>query len=204
MTTSGEKTLYCKHSPSERTMFGVELQHGYETCLGCQLPYLPGSPNSRLRLGDQLGTVPPPGAGQVPSLSGRSSGSPAYKSSTETIRGQSKPVSREAKGFFASLFDFKFTSFITLRFLGVFYAVVVILILLSSALFFFAILSAGGPYALVAIFIPIVTLVYLVLTRVCMEMIAMFFRIGENSSVMAAASTSGLAPTLLEADSTRT
>jgi hypothetical protein len=48
VTQPGEKPLYCRHSPSERTMLGVDRQHGSETCLGCKLPYLPGSPNSRL------------------------------------------------------------------------------------------------------------------------------------------------------------
>jgi len=93
----------------------------------------------------------------------------------------------EAKGFFASLFDFGFTSFITLKFLRLIYGVLVVLILLAGVVFFVASISQGGLYILFAIVIvPIVTLIYLVLTRVSMEMVAIFFRIGENTNLMAA------------------
>jgi len=93
----------------------------------------------------------------------------------------------ETKGFFASLFDFGFTSFITLKFLRLIYGVLVVLILLAGVVFFVASISQGGLYILFAIVIvPIVTLIYLVLTRVSMEMVAIFFRIGENTNLMAA------------------
>jgi uncharacterized membrane protein len=100
----------------------------------------------------------------------------------------------ETKGFFASLFDFGFTSFITLRFLRVIYGVLVVLILLIAVVAFVGMLSQGGLYILLAIVVvPIVTLLYLVMTRVSMEMVALFFRIGENTSMMAA-SASGAGP----------
>ena len=93
----------------------------------------------------------------------------------------------ETKGFFASLFDFGFTSFITLKFLRLIYAVLVVLILLTGVVFFVASIAQGGLYILFAIVIvPILTLIYLVLTRVSMEMVAIFFRIGENTNLMAA------------------
>jgi hypothetical protein len=43
-----EKPLFCTHSPSERTRLGVDRQNGSNTCLGCELPYAPGSPNSQI------------------------------------------------------------------------------------------------------------------------------------------------------------
>jgi len=93
----------------------------------------------------------------------------------------------ETKGFFASLFDFGFTSFITLKFLRLIYAVLLVLILLTGVVFFVASIAQGGLYILFAIVIvPILTLIYLVLTRVSMEMVAIFFRIGENTNLMAA------------------
>jgi Domain of unknown function (DUF4282) len=93
----------------------------------------------------------------------------------------------ETKGFFASLFDFGFTSFITLKFLRLIYGVLLVLILLTGVVFFVASISQGGLYILIAIVIvPIVTLIDLVLMRVSMEMVAIFFRIGENTTVMAA------------------
>jgi Domain of unknown function (DUF4282) len=97
----------------------------------------------------------------------------------------------EAKGFFASLFDFGFTSFITLKILRVLYGVLVVLILLTGVGSFVGLISQGGAFVAIAIIIvPIVTLIYLVLMRVSMEMIALFFRIGENTSVMAASAGS--------------
>src|SRR5665647_1216187 len=97
----------------------------------------------------------------------------------------------ETKGFFASLFDFGFTSFITLKFLRLIYGVLVVLILLAGVVFFVASISQGGLYILFAIVIvPILTLIYLVLTRVSMEMVAIFFRIGENTNLMAASAGS--------------
>jgi hypothetical protein len=185
----GQKPLYCRHSPSERTMLGVDRQQGSEICLGCRLPYLPGSPNSRLRSGDQLGTVLPPDVGTVPTTSVGGGGKPVYRSGTGTGGGRRTPNNQiEAKGFFASLFDFGFTSFITLKFLSVIYGVVAVLILLTSVVLLVVSLSQGGNYAVLAIVvIPIVALFYLVVTRVSLEIVALFFRIGENTSLMVAA-----------------
>jgi len=91
----------------------------------------------------------------------------------------------EAKGFFASLFDFGFTSFITLKFLRLIYGFLVVLILLTGVILLVAGLSQGGASAVLGIlFVPIITLIYLVLTRVSLEIVALFFRIGENTSLM--------------------
>jgi hypothetical protein len=46
-TQPGQEPLYCRHSRFQRTALGVDREHGSEICLGCKLPYLPGSPNSR-------------------------------------------------------------------------------------------------------------------------------------------------------------
>jgi len=103
----------------------------------------------------------------------------------------SSPGSRlEAKGFFGSLFDFGFTSFITLKFLKLIYTVLVVLILIGGVVFLIAGLTQGGGSAVASIIlVPIVTLVYLIFARIYMEIIALFFRIGENTSLMAAALT---------------
>jgi hypothetical protein len=93
----------------------------------------------------------------------------------------------ETKGFFAALFDFGFTSFITLKFLRVIYTLLVCLILLVGLLFLVYGLSQGGGSAVAFIFLaPLATLFYLIFVRIYMELIAMFFRIGENTSIMAA------------------
>ena len=101
----------------------------------------------------------------------------------------------ETKGFFSGLFDFGFTSFITLRFLKVIYTILVGLILLTGVVFFIAAISQGGVGVVVAIvLVPIATLLYLVIARVYMELVALFFRIGENTSIMARALSNGSTP----------
>lgn len=94
----------------------------------------------------------------------------------------------EAKGLIAGLFDFGFTSFITLKFLRVIYTCLVVLICLGGAVLLLAGLSRGGFGALLGlVVVPLLTLLYLVFARVWMETIALFFRIGENTTAMAAA-----------------
>ncbi len=89
----------------------------------------------------------------------------------------------QQKNFLASLFDFGFTSFVTLRFLKVIYAIFVVLILLGGLFFLIGGLSTGNGLAIIGaiIFAPLVTLVYLVFARIMFEVIAMFFRIGDNT-----------------------
>jgi Domain of unknown function (DUF4282) len=103
--------------------------------------------------------------------------------------------SMETKGFFAALFDFGFTSFVTLRFLKVIYAILVCVILLFGLIFLIGGLAAGGGELVLAIILaPTITLLYLIFTRVYMEIIALFFRIGENTSIMAAHLSGGAPP----------
>ena len=93
----------------------------------------------------------------------------------------------EARGLFAGLFDFGFTAFITLKFLRVIYAILMVLIVLGGLFFFLALASRGAAAILLAlIVVPLVTLLYLIFARISMELIALLFRIGENTSIMAA------------------
>jgi hypothetical protein len=101
----------------------------------------------------------------------------------------------EAKSFFAGLFDFGFTSFVTLKFLRVIYTILVVAICLMGVVFLIAGFAQGGISAFLALILaPLMTLLYLVFARIWMETIALFFRIGENTSVMAAALTQQQAP----------
>ena len=100
----------------------------------------------------------------------------------------------QTKGFFAALFDFSFTSFITLKFLKVIYGVLVVVVLLTGLLFLVVGLARGGAGAVLSIVaVPLVTLLYLVMVRIWMELIALFFRIGENTSIMARSMAGGAA-----------
>ena len=49
LTQPAEKPSYCRHSPSERGALGRYGQDGSEICIGCRLPYAPGSPGPGLR-----------------------------------------------------------------------------------------------------------------------------------------------------------
>src|SRR6516162_294275 len=90
--------------------------------------------------------------------------------------------SLDHRGFFAGLFDFGFTTFITLKFLKVIYAILVVLILLGGLFFFIATLAQGGAsIAFGLTVVPLGTFLYLIFARVSMEIIALFFRIGENT-----------------------
>lgn len=60
LTQPDGKPLYCRHSPAERTMLGADREHGSATCLGCELPYAPGSPNSGLAPTRFLNAPPAP------------------------------------------------------------------------------------------------------------------------------------------------
>jgi cellulose synthase/poly-beta-1,6-N-acetylglucosamine synthase-like glycosyltransferase len=94
----------------------------------------------------------------------------------------------DQKGFFATLFDFSFTSFLTIKFLKVIYGLLMGLIALGALVFLIAGLSQGGSAALVTfIVVPAVALVYLVIVRISMEAVALFFRIGENTSALVTA-----------------
>ena len=106
-------------------------------------------------------------------------------------------ASLEYKGFFAALFDFSFTSFLTLKFLKVIYALLVAFTLLFGLLFLIFGLSRGGAGAVLSLFlVPLVTFLCLLLARVLTEGLALFFRIGENTSIIAGALSAGVAPTV--------
>ncbi len=92
------------------------------------------------------------------------------------------------RGFFASLFDLNFTSFITLRFIKIIYGIALVLIGLATLVFFIAGLSRGGVTAVASFFlVPLAGLAYLVVARIYLELIAVLFRIGENTTKITAA-----------------
>jgi hypothetical protein len=100
----------------------------------------------------------------------------------------------EAKGLFATLFDFGFTSFLTLKFLRLIYTVLTVAVLVFGGAFMLLMLSRGGVGIVFGlIIVPLVVFIYLLILRISMESVALFFRIGENTSLIASrlASPSG-------------
>ena len=105
------------------------------------------------------------------------------------------------RGFFNSLFDLSFTSFITTKIIKVIY----VLTLIGIALFTLALVvssfqkSAGLGMFVLLIAAPIGAMIYTIYTRVILEFIIQVFRIGEllrdqNSMQHAAFSAAGWLP----------
>ena len=94
-------------------------------------------------------------------------------------------------GIIKSLFDFKVTSFITMRVIRFLYALLTILTLLFGVAAMITGLVGGyggGPSRiLVLILVPIGTLLYLILIRLWIEFLANLYRIGDNTQKMVSA-----------------
>ncbi len=90
--------------------------------------------------------------------------------------------SDEAKGLLRSLFDFGFTSLITLKVIRFVYALLVILLSIGAIFFFIAGIASGTISGILSslIFVPLGYLVYLILTRIWMEILIVVFRLGED------------------------
>jgi uncharacterized membrane protein YphA (DoxX/SURF4 family) len=91
-----------------------------------------------------------------------------------------------AKGLLRSLYDFGFTSLITTRIIKFVYALLVISYSIVAVILLLVGLasrnSAGILFAI--IFVPIFYLIYLIMLRILMEMIVVFFKIGEDVHVI--------------------
>ena len=96
--------------------------------------------------------------------------------------GAAPSESFDAKGFIRSLYEFGFTSLITPKVIRFVYALLVILFSIGAVLTLFTFLaSRSGPVIVFGlIFIPVFYLVYLILLRIVMELIVVFFKMGED------------------------
>ena len=90
----------------------------------------------------------------------------------------------EEKGFFASLFDISFTSFVTVRIIKVIYVITLVLIGLAALVFIVAAFadSVGAGVFVLVILAPVVSLLYVIYTRVLLEIVIAIFRIAENTA----------------------
>ena len=87
----------------------------------------------------------------------------------------------EQKGFFGKLFDFSFEEFVTPSIIRVVYIIILIVVSLSAIFFLIAGLVSGDGGTIVAalIFAPLFWLLYVILTRIWMEIVVVIFRIVE-------------------------
>lgn len=98
---------------------------------------------------------------------------------------QQSSVKAESRGFFEALFDFSFSSFITIKFAKFVYAlciIVVAFIYLASVIAAFS--SGGGEGVLTLFFGALVALVQIIFTRVALEGIISIVRTAQNTAVL--------------------
>ena len=124
-------------------------------------------------------SYPPGGPGGPPPPSGGGPGGPGYPSYPS---GAGHPGGAGAKGFFGSLFDFSFNSFVTpriVKFVYVLATLVIGMILLFWIIAAFATRSAALGI-LVLIIAPIIALLYLALIRMTLEFYYSVVRMSED------------------------
>ena len=88
----------------------------------------------------------------------------------------------EEKSFFSSLFDFSFSSFITLRVIRVLYVIVLVLLGLGSIVQFVSLIIAFKAIGVVlaVVFVPIFFFLDLIAARIGMEVLILIFDIGKD------------------------
>jgi len=104
----------------------------------------------------------------------------------------------QGKGFFAELFDFSFSEFITTKIIKVLFVLAVI----ASAIGGLAVLGTGITYMswsplrglLMIILSPVAFILYVIAARVYLELIMIIFRIAENTEEIAKRGQSGAPP----------
>ncbi len=92
------------------------------------------------------------------------------------------PPPLDAKSFVRSLYDFGFTSLIATRVIKFVYAALVILYSVVSVFLLLAALATGKPADIVfgIIFVPVFYFLYVIWLRILMELIVVFFKLGED------------------------
>ena len=95
---------------------------------------------------------------------------------------QGSAVAASAKGFLAALFDFNFDTFITPKIIKAVYIVVTAVIGLAAAGFLLSAVLSGEPGLIVAalVGVPLVSIVYLALARMTLELYFAVVRLSED------------------------
>lgn len=90
--------------------------------------------------------------------------------------------SLEAKSFIGSLFDFSFSSFVTLRVIRVLYVLITVFYSLIALTFFISLLAKHTPASIIIaiVGVPIVYFIYLIIARITMEVLMVIFNIGKD------------------------
>jgi uncharacterized membrane protein YvbJ len=91
-----------------------------------------------------------------------------------------------SQGFFASLFDFSFSSFVTGKLIKLLYVLAMILVAVATVIVVVQLQNQPNPIPLVSIIAaPIVFFLYLILIRVQLEILIVVFRMYEHVAEIA-------------------
>ena len=88
----------------------------------------------------------------------------------------------DEKGFFAALFDFSFTSFVTTRIIKVLYVLILILVVLSALIYTFLAFDANSLYGFLVLIIgdPLFIIIVMAFWRLVLEAFVVVFRMAED------------------------
>jgi hypothetical protein len=87
------------------------------------------------------------------------------------------------KGFFSSLFDVSFSSFVTMRIIKVIYVITLVLIALVALAFVVSAFTQSVGFGIVTLLVlaPLGALIYIIYARVLLELVMAVLRIMENT-----------------------
>lgn len=98
------------------------------------------------------------------------------------------PGAEQQKGFFASLFDFSFTSFVTLKLVKFLFALGLIGGVIGALVFIVSGFIQGAPPLMIAtavVLAPLSLALFIIYLRVILEMLVVLFRIADNTGEIA-------------------
>jgi hypothetical protein len=90
------------------------------------------------------------------------------------------------KGFFAALFDFSFSEFITTKIIKIIYAILIVLAGIVALLLIGVGFNASKAVGVIAlIFSPVVFIIYVIFARLWLEVLIVVFKIAEHAKDIA-------------------
>lgn len=91
--------------------------------------------------------------------------------------------SKEEKGFFASLFDFRFEQWVTLRVAGVLYAITIALVVVFGVVSFIGLLFSGEALGILGAFVgvPLGVFLLILLSRLTFEATIALVAVAKNT-----------------------
>lgn len=97
------------------------------------------------------------------------------------------PPSQQPRGFFGKLFDFSFEAFITPSIIKILFILILVVIALGALGMIIVAFTQGvvAGLAMLIIGVPIGGFLYILFARVWLEIVVVFFRIEENTAIMA-------------------